>query len=67
MPNLDQQGASHASRGRKGVLARWLESIAESRMRHVEHEMGFQRTADEPKSPDSEPHTGITKSTDRAA
>jgi len=67
MPNLDQQGASHASRGRKGLFTRWFESIAESRMRHVEHEMGLERTAGEPKSSDSEPRSGGTKSTDRAS
>ena len=34
MKHTDQGQAGH-----KGLLARWLDSIMESRMRHVQHEL----------------------------
>jgi hypothetical protein len=51
MPNLDRRDGGQAAGARKGLFARWLESIAESRIRQVEHETGLHRPVGEQKRP----------------
>jgi hypothetical protein len=55
MPNLGQQSASQAAGARKGFWTRWMESIAESRMRQIEHEMGLHGPVGEQKPFEARP------------